>query len=263
MNIGNLRIFGHYAGQKVGNLDQALLVQLASWDPTGVGEAGLATKEDELDALGLEVIKARDEFHTDELEYQKAMTLYNQRLASAELLNKLANDPSLSDSVRAAKATARDQLLAIIEDHKPEMEGHKAEYDSAKNYHDQLEANYTAAAARLTTERNRLNLAARDMKLQQQRQVREEDRARVASMAAGISANTGDRVDAALAALKSNADHARQAADAAVLKQQHLAPTNAERDNPDIAEAMQQAAGSAPPPVSADERIAALRKAAA
>ena len=92
----------------------------------------------------------------------------------------------------------------------------------------------------------------------QQREIAEQ-RAEAARQAAGLSGATSG-LSVALKAMQDAAARDLAQAEAASAKAKLLAPTKPEKDDPNIAAAMNQAAGVLPAPTSLADRLDALRQ---
>jgi DNA repair exonuclease SbcCD ATPase subunit len=252
--LGFLR---NFVGVKADNAVQTGVEALVRWDPEGASEAELRTMEQHLDELGQQVALARQAYDRERQEAEQIEALSRQRMAAAEQLQgqiAAESDPAR----RASLERSLETLVTMLEQMAPEVEREKKDAADAKDFLETLENAYAEAGGKLKTARSELDRARRDMARAGQQRETAERQAEAARQAAGLTQSTGS-LNVALKAMHEAAQRDLASADAAMAKAKLLRPTRPEQDDPNIAAAMQAAAGKSPAPQSLSERLAALR----
>lgn len=255
-SLKSLNFLHAFASHKVKDAVKSTVDALVAFDPKGATEAQISLMEDQLDALGTRVAATQQE-HTEACQQlDAAKTLRQQRLTAAETLEKqiAAGDDS--------KKRSLDTLLKILEDAQPELDALETERNDTKAFLSDLRTAYDEAAAKLKGARAELAKAERDMTRAATSRERAEQRADAALVAAGVHSGN-DTLNTALDAMRRKAAEANVAAEASNLKATSLAPQDHEASDPNIAAAMNAAAGKPASTQTASERLAALKSKAA
>ncbi len=212
--------------------------------------------ERHLDALGLEVAKAKEDAERKGKAYATAKALVQQRIAAAEKLQQQV------EAAAAAQKPALEQsletLLKLAEEQSREVDALKRDADEAASFSAQMQGAYQEAGAKLKNAKSELDHAQREMERARQERETAERQANAARIAAGLG-GAPDSLSVATAAMSAAAEKDHEAAEAARAKAQNLAPSRPEIEDPNIAAAMAAAAGTPPAPASAADRLAALR----
>jgi hypothetical protein len=244
-------------GVKTDKAVQAGVEALVRWDPQSASEAELRSMEQHLDQLGRQVAQARQSYDREVREADAIQALSGQRMAAAEQLQsqlKAETDPAKKAELERSLTT----LVTMLEQMAPEVEREKKDVVDAKDFLEMLEKTYTDAGGKLREGRSQLERAQRDMaRAGQQRQMAEQQ-ADAARRAAGLSTTTSS-LNVALKAMQDSAARDLTNAEAANMKAKLLKPTQPEQEDPNIARAMQLAAGKPPTPTDLTDRLAALR----
>jgi chromosome segregation ATPase len=252
-----LQFMRNLVGVKTDKAVQAGVEALVRWDPQSASEAELRTMEQHLDELGQQVAQARQSYDKEVREADAIQALSTQRMAAAEQLQNQVNAET-----DAAKKSALERslttLVTMLEQMAPEVDREKKDVVDAKDFLETLEKTYAEAGGKLREGRSQLERAQRDMaRAGQQRQMAEQQ-ADAARRAAGLSTTTSS-LNVALKAMQDSAAHDLANAEAANMKAKLLKPTQPEQEDPNIARAMQMAAGKPPTPTNLADRLAALR----
>lgn len=247
-------LVGVKTDQAVNNAVEAIV----RWDPKSATEAELRTMEQHLDQLGLQVAEARQAYEREKREADTIQALSQQRLAAAEQLQSRAE--AATDSAQKSELErSLSTLLTMLEEMAPEVEREKQDAADAQDFLNMLQQTYEQAGNKLKSARSELTRAQRDMTRADAQRQAAERRAEAARQAAGLSgAASGLSV-----ALKSMRDAAAQdlaQAEAANAKAKLLTPTQPEKDDPNIAAAMDAAAGRLPAPTNLSDRLTAIRQ---
>ncbi len=252
-----LKFMGNFLSVKANSAVNAGVEALVRWDPEGATEAELKTMEQNLDALGLQVAKARQEFDRELREAQAIQALSTQRMAAAEQLQRQM-DASPDPVQKAALEGSLATLVGMLETMAPEIDREKNEAADAKSFLEMLEQTYAAAGGKLRAARSALGQAQRDMQRAAQQKDMAERQAESARQAAGLVKSTSG-LTVALQSMQDAAARDLQSADAATSKARMLRPTQPEQDDPNIAAALAIAAGKPVVGTSLSERLAALQ----
>src|SRR3954451_1059639 len=159
---------------------------------------------------------------------------------------------------RASLERSLETLVAMLEGMASEIDREKQDATDAKEFLDMLENAYAQAGGKLKQARSELERARRDMVRAGQQRETAERQADAARQAAGLTRSTSS-LTVALNAMQEAAQRDLASADAATAKAKLLRPTRPEQDDPNIAAAMEAAAGKLPAPQGLRERLAAIK----
>jgi len=247
-------LVGVKTDQAVNNAVEAIV----RWDPKSATEAELRTMEQHLDQLGLQVAEARQAYAREKREADAIQALSQQRLAAAEQLQsrvEAATDPTQKSELERSLGT----LLTMLEEMAPEVEREKQDAADAQDFLNTLQQTYEQAGNKLKSARSELTRAQRDMTRADAQREAAERRAEAARQAAGLSSATSG-LSVALRSMRDAADRDLAQAEAANAKAKLLTPTQPEKDDPNIAAALDAAAGRLPAPTNLSDRLAAIRQ---
>jgi DNA repair exonuclease SbcCD ATPase subunit len=231
---------------------------IVKWDPKSATEAELRTMEQHLDVLGRQVAEARMAFDREKREADAIDTLSHQRMAAAEQLqHRMDTEADAAQKSQLERSLAT--LVSMLEGMAPDVQREKQDADDAADFLHSLENIYQQAGMKLKSARDDLNRAQRDMGRADQQREMAESRAEAARQAAGLSGATSG-LSVALKAMQDNAAHNLASAEAANAKAKMLAPSQPEKEDPNIALAMAQVRGTLPAPTNLNDRLAALRQ---
>jgi hypothetical protein len=252
-----LAFMKNLAGVKFDRVADAAVEALVRWDPKSASEAELRTMEQHLDALGREVAFARQGYDKEKRESDTIQALSQQRMAAAEQLQGQLNvetDPTR----KVALEKSLETLVGMLEHMAPEVDREKSDEVDAGDYLAMLEQTYAEAGGKLKSARSDLERAQRDMVRAAQQREQADRQAEAARRAAGLASQTSS-LTVALKAMQEAASKDLASADAQMSKARLLRPTAPERDDPNIAAAMDAAAGKPSALQSLSERLAALK----
>lgn len=247
-------LVGVKTDQAVNNAVEAIV----RWDPKSATEAELRTMEQHLDQLGLQVAQARQSYEREKREADAIQALSQQRLAAAEQLQSQVEataDPVRKGDLERSLST----LLTMLEEMAPEVEREKQDAADARDFLNTLQQTYEQAGSKLKSARSELTRAQRDMTRAEAQREAAERRAEAARQAAGLTGATSG-LSVALKSMQEAAARDLAQAEAANAKAKLLTPTQPEKDDPNIAAAMNAAAGQLPAPTSLSDRLAAIRQ---
>jgi len=247
-------LVGVKTDQAVNNAVEAIV----RWDPKSATEAELRTMEQHLDQLGRQVAEARQAYEREKREADAIQALSQQRLAAAEQLQsrvEAATDPTQKSELERSLGT----LLTMLEEMAPEVEREKQDAADAQDFLNTLQQTYEQAGNKLKSARSELTRAQRDMTRADAQREAAERRAEAARQAAGLSGATSG-LSVALRSMRDAADRDLAQAEAANAKAKLLTPTQPEKDDPNIAAALDAAAGRLPAPTNLSDRLAAIRQ---
>ena len=245
-------------GVKTDQAVNSAVEAIVRWDPQSATEAELRTMEEHLDELGRQVAQARMAFDKEQREADAIQTLSQQRMAAAEQIQHRMDtetDPAKKTSLETSLAT----LVNMLEGMTADVDREKQDATDAGEFLHSLEATYQQAGQKLKGARDDLNRAQRDMGRAEQQRDMAQQRAEAARQAAGLSGATSG-LSVALKAMQDNAARNLAEAEAANAKAKLLAPTNPEKEDPNIAAAMAQVQGKLPAPTNLADRLAVLRQ---
>jgi chromosome segregation ATPase len=247
-------LVGVKTDQAVNNAVEAIV----RWDPKSATEAELRSMEQHLDQLGLQVAEARQAYEREKREADTIQALSQQRLAAAEQLQSRA-EAATDPAEKAALERSLSTLLTMLEEMTPEVEREKQDAADAQDFLNTLQQTYEQAGNKLKSARADLTRAQRDMTRADVQREAAERRAEAARQAAGLSGATSG-LSVALKAMQDAAARDLAQAEAANSKAKLLTPTRPEKDDPNIAAAMDAAAGRLPVPTNLGDRLAAIRQ---
>jgi chromosome segregation ATPase len=252
-----LRFIGNLIGVKADKAVQSGVEALVRWDPQSASEAELRSMEQHLDDLGRQVAQARQSYDREQKEADSIQGLSHQRMAAAELLQKQVNEAT-DPSQKAQLEKSLGTMVSMLEQMAPEVDREKKDAVDAKDFLEMLEKTYAEAGGKLKAGRSALERARRDMTRAGKQREFAEQQAEGARRAAGLTAATSS-LTVALKAMQDATARDLASADAAAAKAKLLKPSRPEREDPNIARAMDQAAGKPVGPQSLNDRLAALR----
>ena len=244
-------------GVKTDQAANAAIEAIVRWDPKSATEAELRTMEEHLDKLGMQVAQAQQAFEKENKEARVIQDLSQQRMLAAERLQTQAaseTDPSRKGELERSLAT----LVGMLEEMAPEVDREKEEARDAEEFLKMLRQTYDGAGGKLKNARAELNKAQRDMGRASQQRDMAQQRAEAARQAAGLSGATSS-LSVALKAMQDAAAKDLAQASAQNAKAKLLAPSQPEKEDRNIADAMAAARGQGPSPTSLGDRLAALR----
>lgn len=217
-----MSIFGFFAKAKLQQSGEKAAELLASIDPEGMTEAGIAELESKLKELSLEAAAARTDFERERSEAESARALYNRRLKAAEKLDgDLKSAPD-----NAEIQTALTQILKLLEDSTPDVEREEREAVEAKQILDELEGSAREIAEELRQLRDTAKHAQQEMEKAEREKERAEKAEDRVKRLAGIKAK-GSGFSSAIDAMNRAAENQRQQANAAKLRVEVLKPHEA------------------------------------
>ncbi|MGY3582436.1 chromosome segregation ATPase [Bradyrhizobium sp. USDA 4341] len=252
----NLNFFGSYATTKVKDAAKSAVDALVAFDPEGATQAQISLMEQSLDTLGVKLSSVQRQYDEAKQHLDAALKLNSTRLTAAETLQQQIA------SGDASKQQSLDTLLGIIEQAQPELDALKRDENDVKGYLAELQTAYSSAAEKLKAAHRQLDEAHRNMERANLASERAKDRADTAAIASGVRSG-GDTLNVALDAMQRKTRAAEDAAAAANLKANTLAPQDHEKEDPNIAAALAAAAGAPTAPQSSADRLAALKNRAA
>ncbi|WP_432735861.1 hypothetical protein [Maridesulfovibrio sp. FT414] len=245
----------NFTKTKTRDAGKSIVQIIASWDPEAASTAEIEMMEERLDKLTQQIAKARFSYQKEQKEADEINALYDQRLKAAELLStKLAANPGNAAEIEEAL----NLLITEMEEMKPEIEQEMLEAVEAKEFMNELEDVAKAAANKLKTARKSLDQAKRGMERAKIKQQRAQDRAEQSATLAGLRQET-DNIGSALSAMQREADEANAKADAMNTKAKLLAPSDNEKGNSLIADALNEVKGDIRP-ANISDRLAALKR---
>lgn len=250
-----LSFLKQYFVQKTEDVQSGFIKLIVSFDPESASEAEIAELDDVLTKLTRQMVSAKSAWDKEQQEAEAIAKAYDLRVGAAERLQAQLDAATTEDKARYEASLGT--LVAELEKMVPEVEREEAEAKDAKAYYDELHDAVMTASERLKTARAHLADAKRRMdmaKIQAERAAEQETRAKTL---AGIK-QQADKLGTAFDAMSARADELETQAKVHREKAKLLAPKKEEED-PLIAQAMKEAAGT-PPEKSLGERLAALKK---
>lgn len=254
-----MSFFRNMVGVKRDQAMNGAVEAIVRWDPKSATEAELRTMEEHLDVLGRRVAEARVAFDKEKREADAIGVLSQQRMAAAETLQRRM-DAETDPAKKAELERSLTTLVGMLEEMAPEIEREKRDETDAGEFLRSLQEAYEQAGAKLKGARSELAKAHRDMGRAEQQREMAESRAQAAREQAGLTGATSG-LSTALKAMQDAAANDLASAEAANAKAKMLAPTRPEKDDPNIAAAMDEAQGRSPAPTSLTDRLAALKAA--
>jgi chromosome segregation ATPase len=252
-----LQFIGNLLGVKTDQAVNAGVEALVRWDPQSATEAELRTMEQNLDDLGLQVARARQEYDREEKEAEAIQATSKQRMAAAEQLQAQVNaatDPAMKSNLEKSLGL----LVDMLEKMQPDIDRETKQAADAKSFLEMLEGTYAEAGGKLKAARGALEQAQRDMARAAQEKQTAERQAEMARQAAGLTQSTSG-LTIALKTMQDAAAKDLQSADAAAAKARLLRPSKPEQDDPNIAAALAAASGHPVVGTSLADRLAALK----
>jgi hypothetical protein len=252
-----LQFIGNLMGVKTDQAVNAGVEALVRWDPQSATEAELRTMEQNLDDLGLQVARARQEYDREEKEAEAIQATSKQRMAAAEQLQAQVNaatDPAMKANLEKSLGI----LVDMLEKMQPDIDRETKQAADAKSFLEMLEGTYAEAGGKLKAARGALEQAQRDMARAAQEKQTAERQAEMARQAAGLTQSTSG-LTIALKTMQDAAAKDLQSADAAAAKARLLRPSKPEQDDPNIAAALAAASGHPVVGTSLADRLAALK----
>ena len=247
------RFLKSYGKNAITEATQAMTDAIVKFDPEGASEAEIEAMEEQFDQVNREYSKAKQEFEKEQKEADAILELREQRLAAAGILSEKA------EAGDAAAAEGLDQLLTALEDMEDDIEREVEEANDAKEVMAELDETVKLYATKLKTARSDMRRARQAMQKAEKQAERAEEKAARAARIAGLRKETSG-LGSALASMNKQAEEAKAKADAAARKAALLGKSSVEQ-NDAVAAAMAAATGEggADAPVSAKDRLAALR----
>jgi chromosome segregation ATPase len=252
-----LQFIGNLLGVKTDQAVNAGVEALVRWDPQAATEAELRTMEQNLDDLGMQVARARQEYDREEKEAEAIQATAKQRMAAAEQLQAQVNaatDPAMKANLEKSLTI----LVDLLEKMQPDVDRETKQAEDAKQFLEMLEGTYADAGGKLKAARGALEQAQRDMARAAQQKETAERQAEMARQAAGLTQSTTG-LTIALKTMQDAASKDLQSADAAAAKARLLRPSKPEQDDPNIAAALLTASGHPVIGTSLSDRLAALK----
>jgi chromosome segregation ATPase len=255
--MGAFSFLTSFGKTKANDAVQSGIDALVRWDPKGASKAEMMEMEKHLDDLGRRVAAARNSYKKEAAEHEQVAALYNQRYAAAQKLGEqiaAEADPARKASLEKSLNTLLDQL----EKQQPQIDQELKDKVDAEDLLRRLESTYSDAADKLRNGKDSLERAHREMDRAQAEKERAEEMAETARQAAGLSRSTSS-LNTALDAMQRQAEKTRQEAEAARMKADVLKVSEPEKEDANIAAAMNSVSGKPAAPVNAADRLAALR----
>lgn len=222
-----INLFKNYGTEKVKKIDDAILMTMAKWDPKGMSEAEIKTKEQELEQISIEAINARNEFVREKQEYEIIKKNFSLLMAASERIQArivTETNPAVKSSLEESLTKAIQELEKMS----PELDREKQEAEDAEHYLNEVSDAMKNMAAKLKTSRAEFQTAIRDMKNAAISEQRARDKEAMEKRLAGIT-ETGSS-GSALAAMKKAASEAKNRAEAAKSRLELLRPTEIKKD---------------------------------
>jgi chromosome segregation ATPase len=249
-----MQFLKQYFVKKADDVQAGFLNLIVTFDPESASEAEIGELDAVLTKLTQQMVAAKGAWDKEQREAEAIRQAYALRVSAAERLQAQLDAAGPEDKVRFEASLAK--LVAELEKMVPEVDREEAEATEAKTYYDELNGAVKTASERLKTARARLTEAKRRMdtaEIRAQRAAEQEDRAKVLS---GIK-QQADTLGTAFDAMSKRAEALEAKAQVHQEKAKLLSPPKEEED-PLIAQAMRDAAGT-PPDKTLSERLAALK----
>jgi chromosome segregation ATPase len=249
-----LEFLKQYVVKKAGDVQSGFLNLIVTFDPETASEAEIGELDAVLTKLTQQMVAAKTAWDKEQHEAEAIRQAYGLRVSAAERLQAQLDAAAPEDKARFEASLSK--LVAELEKMVPEVDREAAEATEAKTYYEELNSAVKTASERLKTARARLNEAKRRMDMAEIRADRakeQEDRAKVLS---GIK-QQADKLGTAFDAMSKRAEELEATAQVHQEKAKLLTPPKEEED-PLIAQAMRDAAGT-PPDKTLSDRLAALK----
>jgi len=244
-----------YVSKKTEDVQAGFLRLIVEFDPESASEAEIGELDEVLTKLTRQMVEAKAAWDKEQREAEEIRKAYGLRVGAAERLQTQMEtaDPEQKERIGASL----EKLVGELEKMVPEVEREEAEAAEAKTYYDELNGAVKTAAERLKTARARLTEAKRRMDTAKIRAERAEQQEERAKTLAGIK-QQADKLGTAFDAMTKRAEEL-EAQTKVHQEKTKLLSASKEEDDPLIAQALRDAAGT-PPEKSLSERLAALKK---
>lgn len=249
-----LEFLKQYFAKKAGDVQSGFVNLIVTFDPESASEAEIGELDAVLTKLTRQMVDAKKAWDKEQREAEAIRQAYSLRVSAAERLQAQQANASPEDKANYEASLAK--LVAELEKMVPDVDREEAEATEAKTYYDELNNAVKTASERLKTARARLAEAKRRMdtaQIKAQRAAEQEERAKALS---GIK-QQADTLGTAFDAMSKRAADLEAQAQVHQEKAKLLTPPKEEED-PLIAQAMREAAGT-PPDKTLSERLTALK----
>ncbi len=250
-----LTLFGRAKVTQIGN---SLMQAIVRFDPETASEAQIAEFEQQLDSLTQRVAVLRREYTREQAEADAANAKYANLLGAAGKLKAQLDDPNKAEQ-HAAITNSLTGVVTALEALKPQVDVENQEAVESKAFLDEFEKAAKDAATKVTTAKQKLSEAKRNMEKSDLKRERAQDNSERTAELAGIRSGN-DSLGTALDAMNGVAQRNEDAATALNLKASLLTQTMpvAVENDPLVLEAMGKTSNGAAQ-LSLDERLAALQ----
>jgi chromosome segregation ATPase len=243
-----------YLVKKTDDVQSGFLKLIVEFDPESASEAEIGELDEILTKLTRQMVAAKASWDKEQQEAEAIKKAYALRVGAAE---RLQAQMDAADADQKEKIeTSLTKLVAELEKMVPEVEREEAEATEAKAYYEELNSAVKTASERLKTARSRLTEAKRRMDMAKIRAERAEEQEERAKVLSGIK-QQADKLGTAFDAMSSRAKELETKAQVHQEKAKLLTQPKEEED-PLIAQALKDAAGT-PPEKSLSDRLAALK----
>jgi chromosome segregation ATPase len=243
-----------YLVKKTDDVQSGFLKLIVEFDPESASEAEIGELDEILTKLTRQMVAAKASWDKEQQEAEAIKKAYTLRVGAAE---RLQTQMETADADQKEKIeTSLTKLVAELEKMVPEVEREEAEATEAKAYYEELNSAVKTASERLKTARSRLTEAKRRMDMAKIRAERAEEQEERAKVLSGIK-QQADKLGTAFDAMSSRAKELETKAQVHQEKAKLLTQPKEEED-PLIAQALKDAAGT-PPEKSLSDRLAALK----
>lgn len=239
---GNMSIFNfakNYGKVKSEDFEEGMVNLAARLDADGVAETAIKQKQDEHDLAISQLAEANSAYKKEKAEFEAEQSLYNKRMAAAELaqvdLEKLAlarellaKDPT--DQAAAKVVAGLDEkeitaaltdLLTAIEKRAPILEREKREAEQAEEWMNTMQSAAQDIATELLQLRESVTQAKADIAQAEVEKERQRKKAEQADILAGLK-KSGNKFDTAMNALKNRAAEVNKESEEYRLKAEQL-----------------------------------------
>lgn len=253
-----LSFLSKFGAVKARQLGKSVTELIVRFDPETASEVQIREFEGQLNQLTERVAVLRREYDKERKEADAARTNYSRYMSAAEKIKAEIENPETSADRKASLEQSVEKLVTTIEGLVPEMEREIQEAEDARTVLEQFEDAAAKAAKKLTTARDRLKGAVRDMEKAKQAKKTAEEQAEDAAILAGLR-DANDSLGTALSAMNAAAQKDRDAAEASKLKTDLLTkalPKSVETDQ-NVLDALGEE--GTPSSLSLTDRLAALK----
>ena len=234
----------------------ALTTAMVNMSPEAATAAELKKMEQDLDAAGRLISQLQRELTDERHAYDAINARYTQMMGAAESLQQQIDAASfLKDPLQASLATLIEQIEEMV----PELDQDKKDIDSTQALLTEAQVAYQAKATALREAKAKLTRAKNDMAHAAVEEQRAAWRAETARAVAGLSSGSGSGINVAVDAMTQTAQATRDRAATLDMKARALSGAKAAEEDPNIAAAMEAAAGTVANATVAD-RLAALQQ---